>query len=1114
MKFYQFNVPSGIATIEVRLENRVGNPMMYLNTGTLTVGTAGYYDSYGNYGGTNWLWRDASLITVLNPSGAYSLLVYGSVDGSGNYPDASYTLRVRAPALPQLSFSPEFDTVILTNVASGLLADQQHAFYQVIVPPSVAGAPVLGWKLDLTALNGSPSLRVRQNHLPDNTCDTTAYAAGTAIVAPPYLTPGVWYLDVKGSGSTTFSLTSSAITTNTLAHPLWAMPQVGQTDTAPGLVFPAIGDSGVDTNGSPILDPQTGTVTDQGIDLKQGQFDFYAVVVPTNNAGLLRTELQAISGNPDLYLRVGAAPTLSHYAQGSCDYWDSLVDRQLTGGTTEYGNWVPINGRYETELTNGLWVLAVHASGNANARYRLQLSCGNAVTNGLVQDLALDGGSYANQNLPGGDWRYYRVQIPDPAPANWVVTWSRSLGSARMFVRDTVPPGDGISPADFSDPNYTAAWQSWQSQYLESWAGDAKNQGPYPRFDDPGTVTLTTPPLRPGSVYYLGFWSPVDTTFSVSSATSGGTVVVTNLLAFYGGSITGVLPANGSLLYRMDVPPEATRILFSANNSANVVLSLEQGTIALPGGPAHWTSYQGNNSQYPNQVNASLNQPLFTPNNWPWLPGYTYYLTVTNLTANPEPIGINLFTPADLAPVAVSAPTSVISARPNPTIQVIWGVTNQGMAAASGTWYDTVWFSTNGVLDANSINVGNFWVNQSIAPGDAYWQTNTVTLPMVGSGSYTLFVQVDTGNYLYEASLSDKVSTPINGVFTLTLPDLMPVSVTAPATITALQPNPTIQVAWGVANQGIGEASGGWYDRVWFSANGVLDAQSRNLGDFYVGQAVAPGDSYWQTNSVTLPMTQSGSYTLFVQVDIYSSILESDEQNNVAGTIPGSLTLVGPDLTASLTVDNAFELYVSTNDNVLGTLVTSGGDWSTTYTGGAILTTGVVNYIHVRAVGQGGTDAFIGEFNLLNTNFVFANGTSTLLTSPTNWQVSLMGFGSNYEPPSSDGFNGVGTWGYRTGISSDAQWLDFPSGSVAYFSASIAPGVGFAPQFLAAVGFTTDGEFRLAVYGQVGQTYTLQASTDLVNWVSLPAFICTNLPTYVVDPAAKDFSQRFYRVVK
>jgi len=587
-------------------------------------------------------------------------------------------------------------------------------------------------------------------------------------------------------------VTSSAITTNTLKHPLWVMPQPGETNTAPGLSLPAIGDSGIAANGSPLPG-------DQGIDLAQGKFDFYAVVVPTNNASVLRTELQAISGNPNLYLRVGAAPTLNHYAGGGydagCGGQTPLYDRALTGSTTEYANWVPLNGRYQPQLTNGLWVLAVQAGGNGNARYRLQVSCGNSVTNGLVQDLAINGGGFTNQNLNGGDWRYYRVQIPSNAPANWALTFSRSLGSARMFVRDNSPPGDGNKPADFSDPTYNPGpWYDWENQDLESWAGDGKNQGPYPRFDAPGTYTLATPPLRPASAYYLGFWSPSDTTFSVSSSTSGGPVVVTNTLAFYGGSITNTLPGHGSLLYRMDVPPTATRIVFNASNSTNVVLSLEQGTLALAGGPAHWTSYLYNNSQNGNQANVSLNQLLTTPNNWPWLPGCTYYLVLTNTTASPENIGFSLSLPSDLAPVAFLAPTSVTSTQALPAIQVAWGVTNRGLAPAPGVWYDRVWFSTNGVLDAQSVSLGDFPFFQTVPPGGSYWQTNTVTLPMSVSGSYTLFVQVDIFDSIFELSMADKVSAPVSGVFTLGSPPPPP-----PVFQTVTSANHRITFTWSAA---------------------------------------------------------------------------------------------------------------------------------------------------------------------------------------------------------------------------------------------------------------------------------------------------------------------------
>jgi len=76
---------------------------------------------------------------------------------------------------------------------------------------------------------------------------------------------------------------------------------VGQADTSPGLSQPVFGDTGVDTNGIPLQG-------DKGVYLAQGHYDFYAVIVPTNNAGLLHAELLAISGNPHLYIRVGARP--------------------------------------------------------------------------------------------------------------------------------------------------------------------------------------------------------------------------------------------------------------------------------------------------------------------------------------------------------------------------------------------------------------------------------------------------------------------------------------------------------------------------------------------------------------------------------------------------------------------------------------------------------------------------------------------------------------------------------------------------------------------------------------------------------------------------------------
>ena len=262
-----------------------------------------------------------------------------------------------------------------------------------------------------------------------------------------------------------------------------------------------------------------------------------------------------------------------------------------------------------------------------------------------------------------------------------------------------------------------------------------------------------------------------------------------------------------------------------------------------------------------------------------------------SLTSAPSP---------DLAPLAVAAPTTIISAQLNPAIEVAWSVTNQGAGQAPGGWCDRVWFSTNGVLDGNSAILGDFYNSQTLPPGGSYRQTNTVTLPLpaIVSGSYTLFVQANVYGQIYESNTSNNVAAAPLATFTLQPPDLAPVFVAAPATVTSSQPYPEVQVAWGVTNQGTGLALGGWYDRVWFSTNGVLDMNSQEIGDFYNGQNLPAGSSYSVTNSVYLPMTASGTYTLFVQVDEYDQVFEFNKSNNLSAGAQGIFTLAPPDLAA------------------------------------------------------------------------------------------------------------------------------------------------------------------------------------------------------------------------
>ncbi len=596
---YRFSIPSGPAAVEVRLDNVTGGPYMTLGTGT-NLPTP--YYGYGNDGGASYNWSSPTLITLPNPTVTnYALTVQASSYVGGTYLNANYTVHIREMPTPPLAFDPSLNTVYASNVVTGTLLNGESAYYQVTVPSTLNGQPVIGWNLNVTETTGTPSIRVRPGLLPDSLSGydgTSPWNTSQATIVPPYLTPGVWYVEVNGSGITSYTLTSSALY---LKRPAWNMQPIGGSVTTTGLppAGPLFADTGVGTNGMPLPG-------DQGSDLANGAFDYYAIVVPTNNTGILRTRLDAISGNPNLYIRAGGAPTLSHDYYGG--YGGVVYDRSLNAsGGSEYGNWVPLNGRYESTLTNGLWYLAVQAAGGSNVRYRLRMDTGT------ITNLVLNGGSTTNQQMVAGDYLYYAVQIPTNSPVDWNITYNVQLGNVVGYIRDRVPPGQGGTTTDYRDWNY-----------------DDKNEGPYPQFTSPGTYTLTCPPLRPGNTYYVGFRAVADSTFSISWNTNSGAIIIyTNIIPFYHGHISTTIPAFTTMGYRIDVPANAVRWNHSSTNAGSVWLYLEQGTPPTLSTSDNWYSI--------NTVNSILSEYLQTPFTWPWQAGYSYFLAVTNTSGTPQP---------------------------------------------------------------------------------------------------------------------------------------------------------------------------------------------------------------------------------------------------------------------------------------------------------------------------------------------------------------------------------------------------------------------------------------------------------------------------------------------
>jgi len=162
----------------------------------------------------------------------------------------------------------------------------------------------------------------------------------------------------------------------------------------------------------------------------------------------------------------------------------------------------------------------------------------------------------------------------------------------------------------------------------------------------------------------------------------------------------------------------------------------------------------------------------------------------------------------------------------------------------------------------------------------------------------------------------------------------------------------------------------------------------------------------------------------------------------IIGALMFSGVASGTILSGQMTVDNAFNFYITTNDSTIGILVSSGNVWASAYSFSTSVTPGVTNYIHVVGNDYGVIAGFIGGFSLNDTSFHFANGTQNLLTNTTDWKVSTIGFGTGYVTPLNQGQNGVSPWGLNSGIPGSSAWIWEPNNCTnctAYFSASIAP---------------------------------------------------------------------------
>lgn len=143
----------------------------------------------------------------------------------------------------------------------------------------------------------------------------------------------------------------------------------------------------------------------------------------------------------------------------------------------------------------------------------------------------------------------------------------------------------------------------------------------------------------------------------------------------------------------------------------------------------------------------------------------------SNVNFDPVSMQVNLLPPADLIAGSIIIPADSMSGQ---MATILYTVTNQGLSAASGNWYDSVYISSDAEWSLDDSHFGRFRHIASsgdVAPGTSYSGIVTATLPGLLPGKYHVIVRSDIRNAVPESIETNNLSVSMDR-FELSIPEL------------------------------------------------------------------------------------------------------------------------------------------------------------------------------------------------------------------------------------------------------------------------------------------------------------------------------------------------------
>lgn len=257
-----------------------------------------------------------------------------------------------------------------------------------------------------------------------------------------------------------------------------------------------------------------------------------------------------------------------------------------------------------------------------------------------------------------------------------------------------------------------------------------------------------------------------------------------------------------------------------------------------------------------------------------------------NNTRRSGPLQIILSPPPDFLVTSITTPPSANSGA---VVRVQYSVMNQGAGSPfEGGWVDRMYFSRLSVFNRDSatlIRKENLY--RQMRPDSSYTLTRDVRLPDGISGTYYLYVHADADSNIYEFN-ADNNNIGRSAAIGVTLSPWPDLQVTGIQLSGSARAGDKLPFSYTASNRGAGGTRDSlWVDRVYMSTRATWDTAAKLLYSVQRTRALAQGESYQVTGSVSIPTDIQGTAYLYVYTDASGSVYEyTDEGNNVRQSLP------------------------------------------------------------------------------------------------------------------------------------------------------------------------------------------------------------------------------------